>query len=244
MSGVGAKRSEAKANFVLRALPKAELDQVAKAGEVVEVGARTSVNEAGSRIEVVHFPITAVFSMVATVGGAPAVEVATIGREGMAGLPLFLGAISSPNATFCQVPGRSLRLSAEQFRDVLRTDGALYRQLHHFLQATMLQLSQNVVCNRLHSTQQRGSRWLLMTQDRVGAEKFPLTQEFLGQMIGVRRATVSYVATSLQRAGLIDYSRGVITVLDRDGLEAAACECYQVVRAEFDKLKTRRDPVA
>jgi CRP-like cAMP-binding protein len=181
-----------------------------------------------------------VFSVVAVVAGETSIEVATVGREGMVGLPLFLGATSSPNSAFCQIAGRSLRLSARAFGEVLAADGALHRQIHRFVQATMVQLAQNVACNRLHTAEQRASRWLLMTQDRVGENEFLLTQEFLAQMIGVRRATVSAVASALQRDGLIRYSRGQITVIDRGRLEASACECYGVVRAEFDALRRRK----
>jgi CRP-like cAMP-binding protein len=224
-------------NAVLAVLPDDELANVVGRGRLQDVEGRAAVYESGALIDHVQFPITAVFSFVVVVDGEPAVEVGTIGREGMVGLPLFLGTTTSPNAAFCQVPGRTLRLDADDFRELLTADGTLQRQLYRFVQATMVQLAQNVACNRLHATRQRASRWLLMTEDRVASPKFPLTHEFLGQMLGVRRATVSEAASSLQADGLIRYARGVVEIVDRPGLEAAACPCYDAIRRAFDTLR-------
>jgi CRP-like cAMP-binding protein len=163
-------------------------------------------------------------------------EVGTIGNEGMAGLPVFLGAETTPTLAFQQVPGEALRMRVDAFREEVRNDGALTRVLHRYTQALLTQVAQAAACNRLHSIGQRCACWLLMTQDRVGTDEFELTHEFLGQMLGVRRATVTEVAGTLQEAGLITYSRGKITVLDCQGLEAASCECYQVIREEFNRL--------
>jgi CRP-like cAMP-binding protein len=164
------------------------------------------------------------------------VEVGTVGNEGMLGLPVFLGADSSPGAAFCQVPGRALRMPAEALRAAASVEGPLRDLLQRYAQALMDQIAQSAACNRAHSTEERLCRWLLMTHDRVGADRFPLTQEFLGQMLGVRRAGVSATASILQRAGFIRYSRGTITITDRAGLESASCGCYRVVRDEFDRL--------
>jgi CRP-like cAMP-binding protein len=223
-------------NFILAALPHDEYARLRDRLEPVECSVRQLIYQTGEPIGHVWFPTTAVLSMVTQVAGEVAVEVATIGREGMAGLPVFLGVTASPNTVFVQVPGVALRLRADQLREVLTGDGALHRQLHRYIQATMVQLAQNVACNRLHGTEERAARWLLMTADRVGSDRFPLTQEFLAQMLGVRRATVSLIAGLLHNAGLISYSRGVITIDDRAGLQAAACDCYSIVRGEFDRL--------
>jgi CRP-like cAMP-binding protein len=223
-------------NFILDALPDDEYAQLHDRLEPVECDLKDGIYATGEPIHHVYFPTTAVLSMVSQVDGEVAIEVATIGREGMAGLPVFLGVSASPNSVFCQIPGAALRLRADQLREVLIGDGALHRQLHRYIQATMVQLSQNIACNQLHSTEERAARWLLMTADRVGSSRFPLTQEFLGQMLGVRRATVSLTAGLLHNAGLISYSRGVITIDDRAGLEEAACDCYGIVRSEFDTL--------
>jgi CRP-like cAMP-binding protein len=149
---------------------------------------------------------------------------------------VFLGVTTSPNTVYGQIRGGALRMRADQLREMLTGDGALHRQLHRYIQATMVQLAQNVACNRLHRTEERAARWLLMTADRVGTDRFPLTQEFLAQMLGVRRATVSLTAGLLHNAGLISYRRGVITIDDRAALQEVACDCYGIVRGEFEKL--------
>jgi CRP-like cAMP-binding protein len=223
-------------NFILAAIPDQEYTQMRDRLEPVELGVKDLMYQADEPIGHVYFPTTAVLSMVAHVDREAAVEVATIGREGMAGLPVFLGVTASPNTVFAQIPGGALRMRADQLHEVLTGDGALHRQLHRYIQATMVNLAQNVACNRLHSTEERAARWLLTTADRVGADTFPLTQEFLATMLGVRRATVSLTAGLLHNAGLISYRRGVITIDDRAGLHEAACDCYDIVRGEFDTL--------
>jgi CRP-like cAMP-binding protein len=165
-----------------------------------------------------------------------AVEVAMIGFEGMAGLSAFLGTTASPHRSFCQVPGQTLRLDTVTLRRFLAGDGALHDLLHRYTQAVMAFLAQNIACNRLHSAEERTARWLAQTHDRVGTDSFQITQDFLAQMLGVRRAMVSESARTLQQAGLIRYSRGRITILDREGLHSAACECYLTIRREFDNL--------
>jgi CRP-like cAMP-binding protein len=165
-----------------------------------------------------------------------AVEFGTVGNEGMIGLPLFLGADRSPHRAFTQVPGDALRMRAEDFREEMGRQGQLAGLLRRYNQALMNQMAYSVACNRLHSVEERMCRWLLMTHDRVGADRFPMTQEFLAQMLGVRRPSVTVVAGVLQKAGLIAYARGWVVILDRAGLEAASCECYRVVRDDFERL--------
>lgn len=223
-------------NAVLRQLPEAEFERIEARADVFAAEPRQQVHEAGRPIPAVYFPLTSVYSLVAIADDRITIEVATIGHEGMVGLPLFLGAHSTPHAAFCQVEGHSARLSADDLRAVLTGDGALHRALNRLSQATMVQIAQNVVCNNSHDVGQRAARWLLTTQDRVQSDTFGLTQEFLSQMLGVRRPTVSQTAATLQARGLITYARGVVTVVDRAGLEGAACQCYQIVRAEFDAM--------
>ena len=164
------------------------------------------------------------------------VEVGTIGREGFVGLPAFHGAERSPLETFVQIPGAFARLPLAPFRAAAAPGTALHALLQRFAQAYYVLTAQSAGCNRLHPVEERCARWLLLTQDRAGAATFPLTHEFLGYMLGVRRASVTLAAGALQRAGLIAYHRGVITVLDRPGLEAAACECYAIIRGHFERL--------
>lgn len=167
------------------------------------------------------------------------VEVATIGNEGMAGLPLFLGTDRSPGSCFSQVPGRALEMSAAGFQSVIQRNGHFAALLRLYTQALMIQISQGTACNSAHSIEQRCARWLLLTHDRVRKDEFLLTQEFLGQMLGVRRASVGAVAGALQKRRYIRYSRGRISILNRRGLESASCICYSIIRKEYDRLLSR-----
>lgn len=224
---------ELRGNAVLRQLPETEFERVRVRAEVIDSEIGQQVFQPGDPITAVYFPLSSVFSLVAVADDRILVEVATIGHEGMVGLPLFLGAGSSPHASFCQIPGRSVRLGANDLRRVLTDDGVLHRVLNRLTQATMVQVAQNVVCNSSHDLQQRAARWLLFTRDRVTGDEFPLTQQFLAQMLGTRRPTVSQVAHQLQQRGLISYARGTMRILDRSGLKALSCGCYDVVHSEF-----------
>jgi CRP-like cAMP-binding protein len=187
-------------------------------------------------IEHVYFPCSGVCSLVITLESGLVVEVATVGNEGMVGVPVFLGGGSIPARALCQVVGQVLRLPADVLRLQTAEQGPLHDVLQRYTQGLITQISQSAVCNRAHSIDERCARWLLMTHDRVGRDRFDLKQEFLAQMLGVRRAGVSAAASILQRAGYIRYSRGVITITDRSGLESASCQCYRIVRDEFERL--------
>jgi CRP-like cAMP-binding protein len=223
-------------NAILAALPADELARLRDDLELVDAQIREQVYQPGGPVPAVYFPLASVFSMVGMADDRVLVEVATIGREGMVGLPVFLGAASSPHAAFCQIPGRAAKVTAHGLRRVLADGGTLHQALSRYTQATMVQIAQNVVCNSTHATVQRAARWLLTTRDRIGGEEFLLTQEFLGQMLGVRRPTASDTARQLQAAGLIRYSRDEITITDGPGLERASCSCYGIVKAEFDLI--------
>lgn len=223
-------------NALLARLPGEEYEKLTDRLELADYKIRDEIHANDKPIEYVHFPLNAVFSVVESVDNRDTVEVTTIGNDGVVGLSAFLGATSSPQTTFCQVSGKALRLPVLELFDVLTDDGSLHRMFQLYAQVVIAQLSRNVVCNRIHSVTQRASRWLLMTQDRVGGESFQLTQEFLAQMLGVRRATVSEVASGLAEDGLIRYSRGLIEILDRPRLEATSCECYEVIRKQAEQL--------
>jgi CRP-like cAMP-binding protein len=192
--------------------------------------------EANQPIEYAYFPLTGIGSMVTVMKGGKAVEIATVGNEGMIGLPLFLGVNITPSRALTQVPGDSVRINADAFQKEVRRQGALAKVLQTYTQALMVQISQGMACNAIHTIQQRLARWLLLTHDRVATQKFHLSQEFMSAMLGVRRASVSEVASKLQKAGFIRYSRGTMEIVDRAGLEAASCECYAVIQREFDRL--------
>ncbi len=185
----------------------------------------------------VYFPETAVLSIISRMHDGGAVEVGTIGNEGMGGIGAFLGAGAGINETIAQIPGAARRVDATAFAKGANERPAMRTLLQRYTESYLTQVAQTAACNRLHGIEQRCARWLLMTHDRVGsAHRFPLTQEYLAIMLGVRRTGVTLAAGSLRDAGLIRYSRGAIHVLDREGLEAAACECYAIVRGHFDRL--------
>ncbi len=199
---------------------------------------KQSLCDTGGRIDSVYFPLGCVVCLLTRARGTSGVEVATIGNEGLVGVSLSWGATTLNPAEFLQVqvPGRALRMEAGAFTDELAAVGALAEKVRRYTQAFVSQLGLQVACNALHSIEKRCARWMLLTHDRVGAHEFPLTQEFLAQMLGVRRASVSSVAGVLQQAGFIQYHRGRVLVVDRAGLESASCECYQVLREVFDRL--------
>lgn len=224
-------------NRILAALPTATLARLSPHLEPITFSLRQELSQPREPVRHAVFPLDGAISLVAELSDGSPVEIATIGNEGMTGLSAFLKTDWLPYRAFVQVPGRGLRLEASVFATELDRDGALGDVLKRHTQALLTQVAQSVACNRMHAIEERCARWLLMTHDRVGrADQFPMTQEFLATMLGVRRATVTVAAGMLQRAGLIRYTRGKITVVDREGLEAASCECYAAVREELDRL--------
>jgi CRP-like cAMP-binding protein len=197
---------------------------------------REVVAERGKRIDHVHFPTTCVLSVLAYMREGAAVEVGTIGNEGFFGNEALLGGEFWTETTVCQVEGDSLRMSVADFRHCIEQHSAFRQLLQRYLLAYLGQVSQSVACNRLHTTEERFARWMLMTHDRVRGDQFHLTQEFIADMLGVHRPTVSLVAGAFQQAGLLRYSRGNMTILNRAGLEDACCECYTAVNTQFDRL--------
>jgi len=190
----------------------------------------------GELIKYVYFPNSGIVSLLNIMSDNIAAEVGMVGNEGMAGLPVFLGVDTTPNQAIVQAPGNCLRMKAEVFKALVNSSDTLHCLLLRYTHALMMQTSQSVACKSHHSVQQRCCRWLLMTHDRVETNQFPITHQFLSQMMGVRRSSVTEVANLLKKAGLIRYYRGQLTIQDRLGLESAACECYQKVKVEFDRL--------
>lgn len=223
-------------NRLLDGLPPADLERLRPHLTLVRTEARDPLWEPHRPIQIVYFPVNSVISIIAVDEAGGQIEVGTIGREGLAGLPLFLGARNSPGRAFTQVSGDNYRLSAEAFLRFKDTMPSLRERLQLYTQGFLTQVSQSVACNQLHPADQRLARWLLSCADRVGEDSFPMTQDFMGQMLGVRRATVSEAARALQKRKLLRYSRGVIEILDRPALIAAACSCYRIVRDEYEKL--------
>ncbi len=223
-------------NRLLAALPADEYAALHPHLEVLYLVPGAPIYEPGEAMRHVYFPLTGITSVVAMMAEGGMVEVGTIGREGLVGLPIFHGTDRSPLKTIAQVPGHHARLPVAAFRAAASQGTALHDVLHHFAQAYYVLTAQCGACNRLHPVEGRCARWLLLTHDRAGADTFQLTHEFLGYMLGARRPSVTVAAGMLQRAGLITYHRGVVTILDRPGLEAATCECYGTIRDEFARL--------
>jgi CRP-like cAMP-binding protein len=192
--------------------------------------------EADEPIEFVHFIETGVGSLVNTMQNGDAAEVGTIGNEGMVGLPVVLGASTSPMAVYMQVAGSGLRLRASILKEELDRSSIVRMSMLQYADTFFNQVAQSAACNTFHALERRCCRWLLMTHDRMQSTEFPLTQEFLAMMLGVRRSGVSVVASALQRVGLITYTHGTITILDYESLQKRACECYSVNKREFDRL--------
>jgi CRP-like cAMP-binding protein len=227
----------AKRNRILASLPAGVFKRLISDATFEDAAQRLPLYKRDQPIRHIFFVLAGVASIVSSDDrSGNVVEVATVGREGMVGLPIFLGSITTSLDCLMQVPGRLLRMRTKDFRVHINGGSELMNVMHRYTQALMTQMAQSSACNRMHSVQERCARWLLMTHDRVDADEFALTQEFLGQMIGVRRASVSATASALQEQGLIRHSRGSIAILDRAGLEAASCECYEIVEKEYDRL--------
>ena len=223
-------------NRLLAALPRKEYDRLHPHLEKVSLPLKDILYEPNGPIPHVYFPLDGVVSLVIIMDAGFSLEVGIIGNEGMVGTPVFLGCQSSLTRAISQVAGDALRMETKVFQEEMLRRGALYGLVQRSTQAMINQISQSTVCNHRHSVKKRLCRWLLMSHDRVGTDEFPLTHEFLAQMLGVCRPTVTAAAGSLQTAGLIRYHRGRVTILDRKGMEAASCECYGVVAEELDRL--------
>lgn len=229
-------------NRILGALSGPDLARVAPALERVCMASRELAFDVDVPISHVYFPEDCVISIVGVMTDGSVVETATVGLEGMVGLPVFLGVETTPAQAFCQIPGEALRLDTGTLQREVARGGQLSAILSRYTQAHFTQVAQASACNRVHTMRQRCARWLLQTHDRVTNNEFPLTQRFLSQMLGVRRATVTEAARSLQHAGLIAYVHGRVTIRDRLGLERAACECYAIIQREFERLLEGRNP--
>lgn len=223
-------------NKLLAKLPREELEAISPELEPVQLELKQVLHSPFEPIEHVFFITRGVASLVNEPETGEIIELATIGPEGMVGFPVLLGTDSVPSRALMQIPGAGLRMTAADLQRALPRTPVLHKLLLRYTMALLNQIAQGTACNRLHEVQERCARWLLQTHDRVDGDSFPMTQEFLSQMLGVHRPTVSVAAAMPQKAGLIDYMRGQITVADRKGLEAASCSCYRIIREEYDRL--------
>ena len=221
-------------NRVLAALPKAEIDRLRPHLSPVTLKLRAQLLD--GHADHAYFLEEGLASVVLTLADGATVEVGVIGIDGVVGLPILLEAKTMPGSTFIQVEGSGFRIDAQRLKAEFERDGQLQSHLKKYLLANFIQSAQNAACNRLHLINERLARWLLTCHDRVQSNRMPLTHEFLSQMLGAPRPTVTLAAGMLHQAGLIDYSRGHVTIKDRKKLERATCECYGVVRDEFQRL--------
>jgi CRP-like cAMP-binding protein len=223
-------------NRLLDALPVEEYERIASHLELIPMGLGDVLYESGSKLRHVYFPTTAIVSLLYVMEDGASAEIAIVGNEGILGISLFMGGDTTPSRAVVQSAGHGYRLRA----DLLKAEFDLFGPTMHLLllytQALITQMAQTAVCNRHHSIDQQLCRWLLLSLDRLQSNELSMTQELIANMLGVRREGVTEAAGKLQKAGLIRYARGKITVLDRPALEKRSCECYQVVKDEMDRL--------
>ena len=222
-------------NRILAALPKDEIERLAVHLSPIKLPLREQLLD-GVAADYAYFLEEGLASVVLGLEDGSTVEVGVIGLDGVVGLPVLLGAEKMPGQTFIQVEGSGFRINARHLKEEFERPGELRNQVQKYLLVQLVQSAQNAACNRMHTINERLARWLLTCHDRVRADHMPLTHEFLGQMLGAPRTTVTLAAGTLQEAGLIDYSRGHVSIRNREGLEQVACECYRVVRDEFRRL--------
>jgi len=224
------------ANHLLAALTNSVSTRWLAHLEDVELSLGQVLYESGGTLSHVYFPTTAIVSLLYVMENGASAEIAVVGNEGIVGISLFMGGESTPSRAVVQSAGRGLRLKAQIMKDEFNQAGAVLHLLLRYTQALITQMAQTAVCNRHHSLDQQLCRWLLLSLDRLQGDELVMTQELIANMLGVRREGVTEGALKLQQAGLIRYARGRITVLDRDGLKKRTCECYAVVKAEYDRL--------
>jgi CRP-like cAMP-binding protein len=223
-------------NRLLAVLPEADCERLYPDLEPVAMALGEVLYESGSRQNHVYFPTTAIVSLLYVMEDGASAEIAVVGNEGMVGVSLFMGGETTPSRAVVQSAGHAFRLSGQRLKREFTRAGPVQHLLLRYTQALLTQMAQTAVCNRHHSVDQQLCRWLLLSLDRLPSNKLTMTQELIANMLGVRREGVTEAAGKLQSAGLIRYRRGHITVLDRPGLEARACECYAVVKRESDRL--------
>ena len=223
-------------NHLLSALPAAEFDRLAPHLELVPLRLGDCLYEPGGRMQHVYFPTTGIVSLLIMLESGSSAEIAGVGSEGVIGIALFMGGDTTPSTAVVQTAGHGYRLPARLLKEDFNRGGLMQRLLLRYTQALLTQMCQTAACNRHHSIEQQLCRWLLLTLDRLSSNELVMTQELVASALGVRREGITEAAGNLQRAGIIRYRRGHIAVVERSGLEARACECYDVLRTELGRL--------
>jgi CRP-like cAMP-binding protein len=223
-------------NHLLAALPKAEYERLLAHMELVEMKLGDTLYESHGKLKHVYFPTSAIVSLLYVLESGATAEIAVVGNEAILGIALFMGGETTPNHAVVQSAGHGYRLKAAMLNKEFSRAGPVLRVLLRYTQALTTQMQQTAVCNKHHSVEQQLCRWLLLSFDRLPSKTLKMTQELIANMLGVRREAVTQAAGKLQRAGYIEYGRGRIEIVDRPGLEKAVCECYGVVKTEYDRL--------
>jgi CRP-like cAMP-binding protein len=223
-------------NRILASLSKAEIFRLSQHMSPVDLPAGKTLLDPGEEITHAYFLETGLASVVVAMADGTMVETGITGNDGLVGFPVLLGTKTMPTRTFMQIPGAGYKIKANHLIEEFERVGTLHKMIQRYFQAHLVLTGQTAACNRLHDIAERLARWLLMCHDRMEADTFAITHEFLGHMLGTPRSTVTLAAGILNKSGLIAYSRGKVLVKDRKGLEKAACECYQTIRKEFDRL--------
>lgn len=225
-----------KQNFLLASLPNNEFNKINSNLELVTMPLGKVLYESGAEMEYVYFPTTCIVSLIYLTEDGHSAEIAVTGNEGIVGVALFMGGTTTPSRAIVQNQGHAYRYHGELLQSAFNVGGTLQRQLLLFTQVLITQMAQTAVCNRHHSIDQQLCRWLLLSLDRVSSNQLEMTQDLIANMLGVRREGVTKAAGKLQEDGVISYHRGVIDIIDRTGLEDRVCECYSVVKMEYDRI--------
>ncbi len=240
MASSSNEKTDPRQNHLLAALPESEWQRWLPLLEWVDMPLGHVLYESGKTLSHVYFPTTSIVSLLYVMENGASAEIAVVGKEGVVGVSLFMGGGSTPSRAVVQSAGQGFRLSAEAMKEEFDRAGPVLHLLLRYTQALITQMAQTAVCNRHHSLDQQLCRWLLLSLDRLSGNELVMTQELIANMLGVRREGVTEGAVKLQDAGLISYTRGRITVLNRPGLEKRTCECYAVVKKEYDRLLPER----
>lgn len=236
---VAASENKESKNFLLATLPQVEFDRVQSHLKPIYLKLGQVLYESGDKLDYVYFPTTAIISLLYVMENGATAEIGVVGNDGILGIALFMGGDTTPNRAIIQSAGEAFKVKAKDLKDEFTLGGVFHNMLLRYTQALITQISQTAVCNRLHSVEQQLGRWLLLSHDRLNSDKLVMTHDLISNMLGVRREGVTMAARKLAAQKLIKNVRGSITILDRQGLEKAVCECYSVVNNEYNRLLGR-----
>lgn len=231
-----ATKEEARQNHLLAGVSDEELARLLPHLQLVSLPLGQVLYESGEKMDYVYFPTTAIISLLYIMENGSTAEIGVIGNDGLVGIAIFMGGDTTPNRAVVQSAGKTLKMKADMMKNEFTLGGRFHNLCLRYTQALITQISQTAVCNRLHSVDQQLCRWLLLSHDRLPSNRIIMTQDLIANMLGVRREGITHAAKRLQKSGFISYVRGDMTILDRLGLESSVCECYQVVKTEYDRL--------